>query len=95
MQAHNFDTGSFHPCTLVGTIYFETGDFALGEEWFAMAVQRGATLDAIDSEVRAILRRLNDVRGSPLADHLLKADPVRYAWLAPKKTGKRSEKRDV
>ena len=60
-----------------------------------MAVQRGATLDAIDSEVRAILRRLDDVRRSTLAEHLLKADPVRYAWLAPKKTGRRSEKRDV
>ena len=70
----------------LGAIHFETGDFALGEKWFAMAVQRGATLDAIDSEVRAILRRLNDVRRSTLAEHLLKADPVRYAWLAPKKT---------
>ena len=95
MHAHNFDSRSFHPCTLVGAIHFETGDFALGEKWFVMAVQRGATLDAINSEVCAILRRLDDVRRIRLADHLLKADPVRYAWLAPKKTGKRSEKRYV
>jgi hypothetical protein len=60
-----------------------------------MAVQRGATLDAMDSEVRAILGRLDYVRRNTLADHLLKADPVRYAWLAPKKTGKRRKKRDV
>lgn len=89
MQAHNFDSRSFHPCTLVGAIHFETGEFALGEKWFAMAVKRGATLDAIDSEVRAILRRLDDVRRTTLADHLLKADPVRYGWLATKKAGKR------
>ena len=95
MQAHNFDARSFHPCTLIGAIYFETGEFALGEKWFAMAVQRGATVDALDSEVRAILRRLDNVRKSTLADHLLKANPVRYAWLAPKKTGKRSEKCDA
>jgi len=95
MQAQNFDARSFHPCTLIGAIHFETGDFALGEKWFAMAVQRGATFDAIDSEVRAILRRLNDARRSTLADHLLETDPVRYAWLAPKKTGKRGEKRDL
>jgi hypothetical protein len=95
MQAQNFDARSFHPCTLIGAIHFETGDFALGEKWFAMGVQRGATFDAIDSEVRAILRRLNDVHRSTLVEHLLKADPVRYAWLTPKKTGKRSEKRDV
>jgi hypothetical protein len=95
MQAHNFDARSFHPCTLIGAIYFETGDFALGEKWFAMAGQRGANLDTLDSEVRAILRRLNDVRRSMLADHLLKADPVRYAWLAPRRIGKRNEKRDV
>ena len=95
MQAHNFDAKSFHPCTLVGAIYFETGDLALGEKWFAMAVERGANLDAIDSEVRAILRRLNDIDRKTLADHLYKADPVRYAWLAPKKRGKRREKRYV
>jgi hypothetical protein len=95
MQAHNFDSGSFHPCTLVGAIHFETGDFGLGEKWFAMALQRGATFDALDSEVRAILRRLDEVRRSTLADHLLKADPVRYAWLAPKTTGKRRKKRHV
>jgi|SRR5215213_429883 len=88
MLAHNFDPRSFHPCTLIGAIHFETGDFGLGEKWFAMAVQRDATLDTLDNEVRAILRRLNDVRRSTLADHLLKADPVRYAWLAPKKNKK-------
>ena len=53
-----------------------------------MAVQRGATLDAIDSEVRAILGRLDYVRRSTLADHLLKADPARYAWLAAKENRK-------
>jgi hypothetical protein len=95
MQAHNFDARSFHPCTLIGAIHFETGELALGEKWFAMAVQRGATVDALDSEVRAILRNLNDARRSTLADHLLKADPVRYAWLVPRKTRKRSETSDV
>jgi hypothetical protein len=95
MQAHSFDARCFHPCTLIGAIHFETGEFALGEKWFAMAVQRGATLDALDSEVRGILRRLHDGRRSTLADHLVRADPVRYAWLTPKKTGKRSEKCDV
>jgi hypothetical protein len=89
MQAHNFDVRSFHPCTLVGAIHFETGDFALGEKWFSIAVQKGATQDAIDKELRAILRRLNDVSRSTLADHLFKVDPIRYAWLAPKKKGKR------
>ena len=88
MQAHKFDAKSFHPCTLVGAIHFETGDFALGEKWFAMALQRGASLDALDSEVRAILHRLNDVRRRTLAEHLLKAHPVRYTWLALKKNRK-------
>lgn len=95
MQAHNFDARSFHPCTLVGAIHFETGDFALGEKWFAMAVQRGATLDAIDSEVRAIFRRLDAALKNRLADHLLKSDPIRFAWLAAKNTGKRGKKRGV
>ena len=92
MQAHNFDARSFHPCTLVGAIHFETGNFALGEKWFAMAGQRGAALGAIDSEVRAILRRLNDVRRSTLAEHLLKTDPVRFAWLAGVKGNRKTQR---
>jgi tetratricopeptide (TPR) repeat protein len=95
MQAHNFDERSFHPCTLVGAIHFETGDFDLGEKWFEMAVQRGATRDSLDSEVRAILRRLNKDQRRKFADHLLDLDPVRYGWAAPKKAGKRRVKRDV
>lgn len=90
-QAHNFDAKSFHPCTLLGAIYFETNNPVLGEKWFAMAEQRGATRDALDGEVRAILRRLSDDRREALIQHLLDADPVGYAWLAAKKTRKRSE----
>ncbi|HEY0728272.1 MAG TPA: hypothetical protein VGD38_09400, partial [Pyrinomonadaceae bacterium] len=93
-QAHNFDAKSFHPCTLLGAIYFETNNPVLGEKWFAMAEQRGATRDALDGEVRAILRRLSDDRREALIQHLLDADPVGYAWLAAKKTRKRSERRN-
>lgn len=87
-EAHNFDPRNFHPCTLLGAIHFETGDFTLGQEWFAKAVERGATFDILDSEVRTILRRLSGAHRSKLENHLLKTDPARYAWLAGRQNSK-------
>lgn len=92
-QAHSLDPRSFHPCTLIGAIHFEMGDYALGEKWFAMAVDRGATPDALDGEVRTILRRLSMEGARKLEKHLLSADPTRFAWLASpnRKTRRRAE----
>jgi hypothetical protein len=94
-QGHTADPRSFHPCTLIGAIHFEMGNFDLGEKWFAMAIERGATLDSLDSEVRAILRRLSREEAQKLEDHLLSTNPTRYVWLNSPKRKANAARRDA
>jgi len=91
-RAHSFDSKSFHPCTLIGAIHFELKEYDLGEKWFAMAVERGATRGHIDSEIRSILRRLDKDQKQKLINHLLKSNPARYHWLKLKKSCSKSKR---
>jgi tetratricopeptide (TPR) repeat protein len=84
-DAHSFDSKSFHPCTLIAAIHYELQEYELGKKWFAMAEERGATRDNIDSEIRSILRRLDKDQKRKLIGHLLKFDSSRYHWLKSQK----------
>jgi hypothetical protein len=76
------------PCTLLGALYYEMGDFSLGDEWFAKAVERGARPRALDEELRSIYLRSSGVRREGMKRHLLAVDPIRYGWVnAPKRSG--------
>jgi hypothetical protein len=87
-RAHGYDPKSFHPCTLLGALYYEMGDFSLGDEWFAKAVERGARPRALDEELRSIYLRSSGVRREGMKRHLLAVDPIRYGWVnAPKRSG--------
>lgn len=87
-DAHSKDPRSFHPCTLLGALHYELGDFSLGDEWFQKAVERGAKSEGVDSELRSIFRRADKVKQEELRRHLLKIDPVRYGWVnRSKKSG--------
>jgi hypothetical protein len=87
-DAHSHDPRSFHPCTLLGALNYELGNFALGDEWFQKAVERGAKSEGVDSELRSIFRRADKGKQEALRLHLLKIDPVRYGWLQrSKKSG--------
>jgi hypothetical protein len=85
MDAHRLDSKSFHPCTLIAAIHYERGEYEPGAKWFAMAEERGATRDNIDSEIRILLRRLDKDQKQKLIAHLLKSDPSRYHWLKSQK----------
>ena len=80
-QAHATEPESFHPCTLIGALKFEAGDYASGDIWFQKAVERGATVGALDNELRGILRRADKNTKERLKQHLLRSDPVRFAWV--------------
>jgi hypothetical protein len=80
-RAHAFEPASFHPCTLLGALHYELGSHALGDEWFAKAVERGATQHNVDDELRAIFRRAKGEGRSAMKRHLLALDPARYAWV--------------
>jgi tetratricopeptide (TPR) repeat protein len=80
-KAHALNPKSYHPCTLLGAIYYELREFGLGDAWFAKAVERGAKQDVVDGELRSLLRRVGADKQREIADHLLRSDPQRYAWV--------------
>ena len=43
LDAHTLQPMNHQPCTLLGAIYIEQGDYDLGESWFAKAIVRGAS----------------------------------------------------
>lgn len=98
-RAHALNPKSYHPCTLLGAIHYELREFGLGDAWFAKAVERGAKQDVVDGELRSLLRSVGADKQREIADHLLRSDPLRYAWVKsvfrkadaaanPKKTGR-------
>lgn len=89
-KAHLYDPESFHPCTLLGAINYELGNYTLGDEWFLKAVERGANREGVDHELRSIFVRAGKAQQDELKRHLLKIDPVRYDWVNKTKVGKKS-----
>ena len=80
-EAHALNPKSYHPCTLLGAIHYELGEFDLGDAWFAKAVERGAKQDVVDGELRSLLKRVGPEKQREIADHLLRSDSQRYAWV--------------
>jgi len=80
-DAHAHDPKSFHPCTLFGALYYQLGNYSLGDEWFLKAIERGAKSGSIDAELRSIFRQADKNKREELRHHLLKIDPVRYSWV--------------
>lgn len=80
-QAHAFKTDDYRPCTLLGAIHMETGNYGLGQEWYAKAVERGATVDSVDQDLRKVYFRADQARQAEMREFLLRQDRVRYAWV--------------
>lgn len=80
-RAYALQPRDYRPCTLLGAIYMETGQYSLGQAWYDKAIERGATVDDIDRDIRTILARLPQSRRSDLESFLLQANPTRFAWV--------------
>ncbi len=80
-KGFSFDPSSFYPCTLFGAIYYEMGNYSLGDKWFSKAMENGAEIDNIDSELRSIFKRTKGKERVELKKHLLKMDSSRYRWV--------------
>lgn len=89
MLAHNITPKSFMPCTLMGAIHMEQGDFDEGGAWYEKAIQRGFTDRKMDSEIRAIFNRASKEEKEKLKEYLLGIDPHRYRWVNGEKKPKR------
>ena len=92
-QAHLLTPKDFRPCTLLGAVNIEIGNFELGQSWFRKAVERGYSEDSMDRELKNIFFRCSDKsKQDALRNNLLRLDPDRYSWAKKrlKKTVKNS-----
>lgn len=81
-RAHALTPRDFRPCTLLGAIHMENGNFDVGRDWYRKAVERGVTVDDVDQDLRRIYFRADAERQAALRAFLLADDPIRYAWAA-------------
>ncbi len=83
-QAHLLTPKDFRPCTLLGAVNIEIGNYDLGQAWYKKAIERGASEKSVDDDLRSIFMRAEKSKQEALRDHLLKIDPVRYSWVKQK-----------
>lgn len=81
-KANALKANDYRPCTLLGAIHMETGNYSLGQEWYAKAVERGATVDSVDQDLRNIFHRADQARKAAMREFLLREDAVRYSWVS-------------
>jgi hypothetical protein len=80
-QAHQLVNKDYRPCTLLGAVHMETGNYMLGQEWYTKAEERGASTEAIDSDLRSIFMRADKTSKNKMKVHLLGVNPDRFGWV--------------
>lgn len=79
IQAMECQPESHQPYTLLGAICYDRSQYEEGDQWFRMAVERGA--NDTDDEIERIVRMTKDKdKRREVAEYLLKKDPDRYGW---------------
>lgn len=82
-QAITFQPSSHHPYTLMGAICYDRYQRSEGDEWFRKAIERGASPDSIDSEIKKSLSRMKNLnKRDQMSRDLLKKDSRRYSWAS-------------
>lgn len=80
LEAVSYDSSSSFPYSLLGAVYYQMGDAARGDEYFARAEALGARGESRDREIRRAVDRAEAEEQKRLATHLLAKDPKRYSW---------------
>lgn len=80
-EAHTIIDRDFRPCTLLGAVNFELGNYEIARDWYAKAAERGASERSIDEELRGIYMRADNSRRDEIRKFLSREDPVRYKWV--------------
>ena len=80
-QAHALTPKDFRPCTLLGAVNIEIGDYLTGLNWYEKAKERGASERSIDYDLRGILLRADKAKREKLKAVLLRVDSERYKWV--------------
>jgi tetratricopeptide (TPR) repeat protein len=81
LEAHYLTPSDFRPCTLLGAVRMEMGDYAAGADWYAKAEARGATPDSVDRELKSILDAASREDRARMKAALLALDSVRFNRL--------------
>jgi tetratricopeptide (TPR) repeat protein len=71
-KAHALSPDDYRPCTLLGAVHMEMGNYNLGHEWYDKAVERGARDDDIDRELRSIFFRAGHAKQKQMRESLLR-----------------------
>lgn len=79
-EAHVITDRDFRPCTLLGAVNFEMGNYESARDWYAKAAERGASERSIDDELRGIYMRADKSKRDEIRAFLIREDPVRYKW---------------
>ena len=80
-RAHKLTPKNFRPCTLLGAINIEIGNYTTGLEWYEKAKERGASKRSIDNDLRGILLRAGKTKREEIRAFLLREDSERYKWV--------------
>ena len=80
-SAHKYQSDDYRPCTLLGAIFMETGNYELGDEWYEKAIKRGFDRESRDSEIKSIYLKSDKKNKEKLREYLLKQDQYSYHWL--------------
>ncbi len=79
-QAHALTPKDFRPCTLLGAVNFEIGNYEIGRSWYLKASERGASERSIDNDLRSIYKRADNGKREEIKAFLLGVDPIKYSW---------------
>lgn len=80
-KAHALTPDDFRPCTLLGAVNIELGNYDEGQDWYQKAIKRGASEKSVDDDLRNIFKRSEKSKRKDLAIFLFKRDPERYGWV--------------
>jgi tetratricopeptide (TPR) repeat protein len=80
-QGHQYMPRDFRPCTLLGAVHMELGNFGDARDWYAKAEDLGASERSIDSDLRSIFWRVENTKREAMRAFLMSEDPDRYRWV--------------
>ena len=59
----------------------ETYQYTLGHEWYEKAIERGATDQSVNADLKSIISKMDKTKRNEMIEHLLKLDHLTYSWL--------------